>query len=67
MNETDEIVLSGLKVKPQTRGTMVELTGIPRSTLHDSLLRLRIKNLVKKYSDVPTRPGRPKVFFELII
>lgn len=46
-----------------TRGMLMEKTGIPRTTLYDSLTRLRLRGLVVSYSETPTRPGRPKVFF----
>ena len=52
---------------PITRSEMTKMTGIARSTLYDSLLRLSLKGLAKKYSDADhnTR-GRPKVYFEAI-
>lgn len=52
---------------PLTRSQMAKMTGIARSTLYDSLLRLSLKSMAKKYSDAghSTR-GRPKVFFEAI-
>lgn len=66
MNETDEKVLSALKIQigGKTRGYMVKSLGIPRTTLYDSLVRLSLKNLVIKYSR-RNGPGRPKIFYAL--
>jgi DNA-binding transcriptional ArsR family regulator len=50
-----------------TRGKLVLLTKIPRSTLYDSLTRLQIAGLVNKYARKSgTGPGRPLVIFESI-
>ena len=52
---------------PTTRSQLSKLTGVARSTLYDSLLRLSLKGMVKKYSDVDHNSrGRPKVYFEAI-
>lgn len=52
---------------PITRSEMTKMTGIARSTLYDSLLRLSLKGLAKKYSDSDhSTRGRPKVYFEAI-
>ncbi|HKZ40374.1 MAG TPA: helix-turn-helix domain-containing protein [Candidatus Hodarchaeales archaeon] len=66
ISDLDNSVLSVLKSKgPTTRAQLVQLTGIPRSTLYDALFRLTLKGLVKKYSDPrQANRGRPKVFFE---
>lgn len=52
---------------PTTRSQLAKLTGVARSTLYDSLLRLSLKGMVKKYSDSDhnTR-GRPQVYFEAL-
>lgn len=50
---------------PMTRNQLVTKTGIARSTLYDSLLRLILKKYVSKYSERPQGPGRPKVFFQV--
>ena len=52
---------------PTTRSQLSKLTGVARSTLYDSLLRLSLKGMVKKYSDSDHNSrGRPKVYFEAI-
>ncbi|MFV2016603.1 MAG: helix-turn-helix domain-containing protein [Candidatus Heimdallarchaeota archaeon] len=57
-----------VKNGPITRSEMTRMTGIARSTLYDSLLRLALKGLAKKYSDADHNSrGRPKVFFEAIL
>ncbi|MHA1990502.1 MAG: helix-turn-helix domain-containing protein [Candidatus Hodarchaeales archaeon] len=66
MSSLDSNVLSILKQQgPITRGQLVKKTGIPRSTLYDSLFRLILKGLVRKYPDKShTARGRPQVYFE---
>ena len=66
MSSLDTSVLNILKKQgPVTRGQLVKKTGIPRSTLYDSLFRLMLKGLVKKFPDKShTARGRPQVFFE---
>ena len=52
---------------PTTRSQLSKLTGIARSTLYDSLLRLSLRGKVKKYSDSDHKSrGRPKVYFEAV-
>ena len=52
---------------PTTRSQLSKQTGVARSTLYDSLLRLSLKGMVKKYSDSDHNSrGRPKVYFEAI-
>lgn len=52
---------------PTTRSQLAKLTGVARSTLYDSLLRLSLKGMVKKYSDSDHNSrGRPQVYFEAI-
>lgn len=52
---------------PATRSQLSKLTGVARSTLYDSLLRLSLKGMVKKYSDSDHNSrGRPKVYFESV-
>ena len=67
VNYTDETILTILKSKgDMTRNDLVDITGIPRSTLYDALLRLILKGKVSKYSERINGPGRPKVFFKLV-
>lgn len=52
---------------PTTRSQLAKLTGVARSTLYDSLLRLSLKGMVKKYSDSDHNSrGRPQVYFEAL-
>jgi predicted transcriptional regulator len=56
-----------LQKGPATRSQLSKSTGVARSTLYDSLLRLSLKGMVKKYSDSDHNSrGRPKVYFEAI-
>ncbi|OLS19036.1 MAG: hypothetical protein HeimC3_47610 [Candidatus Heimdallarchaeota archaeon LC_3] len=66
ISSLDASVLNILKKQgPITRGQLVKKTGIPRSTLYDSLFRLMLKGLVKKFPDrTNVSRGRPQVFFE---
>ncbi|MHA1302419.1 MAG: ArsR family transcriptional regulator [Candidatus Heimdallarchaeaceae archaeon] len=62
----DDLILSILAEKgPLTRGELVRITKIPRSTLYDNLARLIEEKLVLK-EPVPRKTrGRPKVLFKL--
>ncbi|MFQ5820912.1 MAG: helix-turn-helix domain-containing protein [Candidatus Heimdallarchaeota archaeon] len=65
-NEIDEIVLGVLrKHGPVTRSKLVEITGLPRTTLYDSLVRLILKDHVRKFDEKRNQRGRPKVFYQL--
>ena len=66
-NSTDRLLYDLLADEgSMTRNEMVEETGIARSTIYDALLRMIIKKLVRKFSNKPTGPGRPKVYFAII-
>lgn len=66
LSPLDLKVLTKLKeTGPITRSQLVKITGIPRSTLYDSLFRLILKGMVKKYPDRNQQSrGRPQVLFE---
>jgi len=51
---------------PLTRSKLVHLTGVPRSTLYDSLLRLILKGYVVRFSEERTERGRPKVYYKIL-
>ncbi len=51
--------------QPITRGELMDITGIARSTLYDSLTRLTVKGYVTSFSENRTQVGRPKTFFIL--
>lgn len=65
-NEIDAIVFGVLKKHgPVTRSKLVEITGLPRTTLYDSLVRLILKDHVRKFDEERNQRGRPKVFYQL--
>ena len=67
IHELDLQVLGILEQQgPLTRGKLVSLTGIARSTLYDSLLRLILKGYVASYSEDRRHRGRPKVFYRAL-
>ena len=70
--ETKTLDLAGTLVwhlaeKPRTRDELVEITGAPRTTIHDAITLLESAGRVHRYPDpVPTGcRGRPKVLFAL--
>ncbi|MFW9990607.1 MAG: helix-turn-helix transcriptional regulator [Candidatus Odinarchaeota archaeon] len=67
-NPTDLQVLEVLSERGgMTRGDLVKITKIPRSTLYDSLTRLQLAGVVNKFAKKSkTGPGRPLVMFESI-
>ncbi len=67
VHELDRQILSILeKQGPLTRGKLVSITGIARSTLYDSLLRLILKGYVASFSEERRHRGRPKVFYKVL-
>ncbi|MHA1947369.1 MAG: helix-turn-helix domain-containing protein [Candidatus Hodarchaeales archaeon] len=67
LHELDREVLDILeKEGPITRSKLVSLTGIARSTLYDSLLRLILKGFVASFSEDRRHRGRPKVFYKAL-
>ena len=67
VHELDRNVLKILeKEGPITRSKLVSLTGIARSTLYDSLLRLILKGYVVRFSEDRKQRGRPKVYYQVL-
>lgn len=67
VHDLDRRVLSILeKQGPLTRGKLVSITGIARSTLYDSLLRLILKGYVASFSEERRHRGRPKVYYKAL-
>ena len=67
INKTDLRVLNALlKNQPATRMDLCEISGIPRTTIYDSLTRLIIKKVVIKYSNPSTSKGRPKIYYKVV-
>ncbi|MFX0013558.1 MAG: helix-turn-helix domain-containing protein [Promethearchaeota archaeon] len=66
VHELDRNVLEILKNQgPITRAKLVSITGIARSTLYDSLLRLILKGYVARFSEERRQRGRPKVYYKV--
>lgn len=66
-NDVDRLLFHFLKDHgPITRNELSKKTGIPRSTLYDSLLRLILSGLIVKYSEDRKIRGRPKVYYEIV-
>ncbi|MFX0209023.1 MAG: helix-turn-helix domain-containing protein, partial [Candidatus Hodarchaeota archaeon] len=66
VHELDRNVLEILKNEgPITRARLVSITGIARSTLYDSLLRLILKGYVARFSEERRQRGRPKVYYKV--
>ena len=67
INKTDLRVLNALiENQPATRMDLCEKTGIPRTTIYDSLARLIIKKVVIKYSNPSISKGRPKIYYKVV-
>lgn len=67
VHELDREILKILeKEGALTRSKLVSLTGIARSTLYDSLLRLMLKGYIASYSEDRRLRGRPKVFYKVL-
>jgi predicted ArsR family transcriptional regulator len=65
VHELDRNVFAILKREgPLTRSHLVSITGVARTTLYDSLLRLIVKGYVSRFSEARKQRGRPKVFFQ---
>ena len=52
---------------PCTRAELVEVTGVARSSIYDSLRRLELKGLITKYADNIKNVGRPMTLFDALI
>jgi len=68
-------VLSYLKDGGKTRGQLVKLTGIPRTTIHDLLkplfgvlvMKEQVTEIVEEVTGyVHVKKGRPKIMYSLI-
>ena len=51
---------------PMTRGEIVKLTKLPRTTIYDHLIKLILKDRVIRFSKLGKKPGRPKVYFKAL-
>lgn len=60
----EEFLIDILKDKgPITRGTLVSLTNIPRTTLYDVLSKMIMKGKIEKKPVKTLKRGRPKILF----
>ena len=50
---------------PITRSELTKLTGIPRTTIYDTIVKLMLDEQIKKFSVPSKRRGRPKVYYEV--
>ena len=67
-NEVEEVVFGALNEHGSvTRMKLVEITGLPRTTVYDSLTRLILKGFVRKYDEKRNHRGRPKVYYQLSV
>ncbi|MFX0096692.1 MAG: hypothetical protein ACFE7E_02920 [Candidatus Hodarchaeota archaeon] len=61
-----DYVLEVLKDQgPITREALSVHTGIPRTTLYDTLDKLILKDKVYKFTQHSKKRGRPKVYYEI--
>ncbi|MFW9830195.1 MAG: helix-turn-helix domain-containing protein [Candidatus Thorarchaeota archaeon] len=49
-----------------TRGDITVKTGIPRTTVYDTLMNLLIAGIIEKYVERNGRRGRPSVYYQLV-
>ncbi len=49
-----------------TRGDITVKTGIPRTTVYDTLMNLLLAGTIEKYVDRNGQRGRPSVFYQLV-
>jgi predicted ArsR family transcriptional regulator len=49
-----------------TRGEITTLTGIPRTSVYDTLTKLLLSGVVEKYVDRDGRRGRPRIYYQLV-
>ncbi|TFG05457.1 MAG: hypothetical protein EU536_01775 [Promethearchaeota archaeon] len=51
---------------PITRSELTKETGIPRTTIYDTIVKLTLDEQIRKFSVPSKRRGRPRVFYEII-
>ncbi|NVM54764.1 MAG: hypothetical protein HWN66_13765 [Candidatus Helarchaeota archaeon] len=54
------------KKGPVTRSELTKETGIPRTTIYDTIVKLMLDEQIKKFSVPSKRRGRPRVFYEIV-
>jgi len=50
---------------PITRSELTKETGIPRTTIYDTIVKLMLDEQIRKYSVPSKKRGRPRVFYEI--
>ena len=67
VHDLDRILFEILKsYGPLTRPELVHITGIPRSSIYDSLQRLILKGYVVQYPEKRSHTGRPTSVFDVL-
>jgi predicted transcriptional regulator len=49
----------------KSRSELVDITGIPRSTIYDAILRLMDWKMIKRIKEKRVLPGRPRIFYRI--
>lgn len=62
----EDYLLKILQEGSLTRGELSAITGIPRTTLYDTLVKLIIKDKVEKFSSSKRKRGRPNVYYRRV-
>lgn len=62
-----DYIIKLLKTKGTlTRGEITTLSGIPRTSVYDTLTKLLLSGIVEKYIDRDGRRGRPRIYYQLV-
>lgn len=65
--ETKNFIVNLLKKEGSlTRGDITTRTGIPRTTVYDTLVNLLLTGIIEKYIERNGRRGRPSVYYQLV-
>ncbi|MFX1474119.1 MAG: helix-turn-helix domain-containing protein [Promethearchaeota archaeon] len=63
-----EYIIKLLRTKGTlTRGEITTLSGIPRTSVYDTLTKLLLLGVVEKYIDRDGRRGRPRIYYQLAV
>jgi len=64
--QEDELIQILKEKGPLTRTELMKITGVPRTTLYDKLVKLILKGKVRKVPVKGNGRGRPKVYYEVV-
>ena len=68
INDIDRILFEILRsYGPLSRPELVQISGIPRSSIYDSLKRLIVRGYVVQYSEKRSHTGRPTKIFDALL